>query len=186
MNKSIAFSAALLAATSASAETSTMSGNSGTVGTAGCVFSSNTAGEMARANVSGNPTLSATWRITTPSRVTVTSRDRSNIRVTSDNKLLAANGNDTGLVAIVNYTGTGTNVVASTFTTNGTGTTAAVQPTSMALTGNTKSGATVTTVAMGGTALMTRGNGGGRFQAALDFIDNDTVYKINHVVTCSQ
>ena len=186
MNKVLLLTAALLVVTSASAETTTTAGNSGTVGTAGCVFSSNTAGAMTRANVTGNAGLSATWRITTPARVTVTSRDRSNIRVTSDNKLLKNNGDETGLLAVVNYRGTGTGVVASTYTTTATGTTSSILETSMALTGNTKAGATVTTVAMGGTAMMTRGQGAGRFDAALDFIDNNTVYKIAHVVTCSQ
>jgi hypothetical protein len=167
-------------ASSASAqETNTMrwDGATGTIGADGCTFVNRQQGVMAL----GTGDLATTWTTTRAASVSVRSRGRSSITVTSDNVLRAADGSPTNLEAVVNYTG------STIDRRNGT---ASVTATELSLTGINSNLNVLSRFNMNGTAPMRIANGGVNGGAGddnlLNWLANNSTYHINHTVTCTQ
>lgn len=162
----------------------TWEGSSGTVAADGCSFRNHQAGNIIR-SIGGlaDPT---DWVTTSVATIQVRVRGMSSVQMTSDNVLRQDDGTDTGIIATVDYTG-GAGGVASGIT-NAAGGTDAIASGALSVTDTTSSTASLITFSAGGSASLSMpGQTGdvGR-QLALDSLANDTAYKINHTVTCSQ
>lgn len=143
-------------------------GNTGNLHADGCSFKNQTNGTMTLDADTGK------WTTTVAASIKVKSKNKNNIKVTSDNKLRKT-GSELG-TATVNYNGGG---VASAIVTNNASAVKNINNSAIQLGNANKTGATVTTFTIGGTAQM----------ADLDDladIDNNQAVYINHTVTCLQ
>jgi hypothetical protein len=177
MKTIIATAIALTIATSASAwnpnNAVQWSGNSGTLHADGCSYKDQTNGTMTLNKTTGK------WTTTKAAEITVKSKNRNNIKVTSDNKLKTTVGNMSYVVdtATVNYNGGG---IASSITTNNSGAVKNVNDNVLNLdSANKASGVTKSTFVIGGTAQMSDLD-------KLDDLDNNQSVWISHTVTCIQ
>ena len=144
-------------------------GNSGTLHTDGCQFKDQTNGVMTLNSTTGK------WTTTSAAKITVKSVNKNNIKVTSDNILRSTSDADLG-TATVNYKNGG---VSSSVTSNNSNSVVNINTNEIAVGNVNKTGATVTTFNIGGTAQMTDLDD-------LQDIDNNQAVHINHTVTCMQ
>tara|TARA_R110000744_G_scaffold123316_1_gene228538 strand:+ start:117 stop:689 length:573 start_codon:yes stop_codon:yes gene_type:complete len=175
----------IVAASSVSANTQTWSGNSGTVGADGCTFTNrtgNNTGQMSRSTVTGEENI---WKTTRKGNITVHARGQSSVAVTSDNKLYTNAGVEVNnIVATFNYngqTGNQASIIQKRGAAVATKTNTSLAVTNLAAV----QGASQINFLMGGTVTMTT-NGALNGQSALDGLNNNTVYKVIHTVTCTQ
>lgn len=183
--KTALIATALMTATSASANTQTWSGNSGTVGTDGCTFTNRSGantGQMDRSTVAGEEHI---WKTTRKGNITVHARGQSSVTVTSDNKLYTDAGVEVNnIVATFNYngqTGNQASIIQKRGAAIATKTNTSLAVTNLAAVQGTSQINFLT----GGTVTMTT-NGELNGQNALDGLNNDTVYKVIHTVSCVQ
>ena len=166
---------AVLASTAATANTSTWSGTSGTVAADGCTFFGITAGGLARTGT--------VWATTTVGTISVRSRGQAKVYVESDN-ILRDNAGEVvvpQITATVDYTTGG--ALSRIFKRSGT---ESITSTRMEVDSLTTDGAALTIFNMGGNATMTSANGGPGDNNPLNWLTNDTTYKISHTATCEQ
>ena len=162
MMKNLLAALVLVVATPAMATTATWGGQSSTFND-GCEFKLNNAGQMA---LSGT-----TWTVTNPALLKIKTRGVGNIKVTSDNKLRKASGNNPVVdTATVNYTGT-------LVTGANNGGVVNINQTDISI-GNLNAGNGVKNlqIELRGTAVM----------SDTDELVSATNYVINHTVTCTQ
>ena len=164
--------------------TVTWVGDSGAVAAPGCSFREQTNGVIERGSGLVSP---SSWIATTPATIEVRVRGHSSLRMTSDNVLRTANGNPTEITATVDYTGADGGATRSGLN-NEAGGTQFIRSNAMGVTGAVTASAELITFTVSGSALLTAGGltGDEGAQAAMDLLANDTDYKINHTVTCSQ
>lgn len=177
--------ALVLTATSASANTQSWVGNSGSVGSVGCVFSNRTGnniGAMTRSSVTGEDHI---WKTTRRGAITVIARGQSTVTLTSDNKLFTAEGVEVeGIVATFNYNGLSGDQ-ASIIQRRGASTPAVNDQSLVVSNLGRVQGASRINFFTGGTVTMTA-NGSLNGQSTLSGLSSDTVYKVIHTVTCVQ
>ena len=168
---------ALTLATSASASWNTnngakWNGNVGTLHADGCEFKDQTNGVMTLNKATGK------WTTTTAASIKVKSKNKGNIKVTQGGNQLYLKSNSAPLgQTTVNYKGAGG--VATSVTTNNSNAVTNINTNEIALGNANKTGATVTTFIIGGTAQMADVDD-------LNDISNDAEVYIQHNVTCLQ
>lgn len=149
--------------------TTTWDGNTGALHNDGCAFKNQSAGAMTL-----NPETGV-WTTTTAATIKVKSKNKNNIKVTSDGVLRKTGGElaDT----TVNYIGGG---VMSNIQTNNSAAVKNTNTNEIALgSANRASGVTITTFTIGGIATMANLDD-------LNDIDNNQEVFIKHTVTCTQ
>ena len=168
--------ALLISATSASASWNSNNGvkwggNTNTLHTAGCSFKDQDNGTMLLNKTTGK------WTTTTAAKITVKSTNINNIKVTQGGNQLYLTSNSQPLgKTLVDYKNGG---VATSVVTDKAGAVANINTNEIALGNANKSGSTVTTFTIGGTAQMDD-------LTDLDDIANDVDVYIQHNVTCLQ
>ena len=153
------------------------SGDSLLVEANGCKYGGQDAGAIARNDL--------VWSTTKAATIQVRTRGDTTLRVESDNVLRDADGADTGVVATVDYLArTGLDDVTEALSRTGT---AAVTSTAATVSNITGPLSNLHVFYLRGTATMTKaadGDLGG--DDPINFLANNTQYKINHIVTCTQ
>ena len=153
------------------------SGDSLLVEANGCKYGGQDAGAIARNDL--------VWSTTKAATIQVRTRGDTTLRVESDNVLRNADGTDTGVVATVDYLArTGLDDVTEALSRTGT---AAVTSTAAVISDITGPLSNLHVFYLRGTATMTKaadGDLGG--DDPINFLANNTQYKINHIVTCTQ
>lgn len=176
MKTIIATAIALTLATSASASWNNNNGakwggNTNTLHTAGCSFKDQDDGTMLLNKTTGK------WTTTTAAKITVKSTNINNIKVKQGGNQLYLTSNSSPLgKTLVDYKNGG---VSTSVVTNKAGAVANINTNEIALGNVNKTGATVTTFTIGGTAQMDD-------LTDLDNIANDAEVYIQHTVTCEQ
>ena len=146
-------------------------GNVGSLHVAGCEFNNQTNGVMTLNKATGK------WTTTTAASIKVKSTNKNNIKVTQGGNQLYLTSNSQPLgKTLVNCKGGG---VVSGVITNNSNAATNINTNEIALGNANKSGATVTTFIIGGTAQMDDLDD-------LNDIDNDAAVYIQHNVTCLQ
>lgn len=156
---SLLFATPVSAAQVGSSETGVWSGNSGTIPDQ-CEFKKNKSGSM-----SLNDT---TWNVTSPVEIQVKTRGVDSVTVTTDGKLRNPNGD---IVDDVTVDYAGSSIVGGP-----NGITETINNDEITVRNIKTAGASVFTVKIGGTAEM----------ESIDNVDTNTVYTIEHTITCLQ
>ena len=153
-------------------QTANFTGDSG-VEPVGCVFLSASNGAMERDDNSWETTTRATFNVRARGALT-------SIAVTSDNMLRDANGTDTGVIATVNYTEANGGLRSGAIAPVGT---VSVLPASIAVKNIPANGqSNLFRLFVGGSITMSKEDG----SVAKYDLQNNTDYKVNHTVACTQ
>ena len=178
--------ALVLTATSASANTQVWEGLSGEIEEDGCRFTNQggtNVGQMARSEVVGEENI---WKTTRRAGITVHARGQSRVTFTSNNTLYTRNGDAVpDIIATFNYNGQVGGDQGSVIQRRGSSNTATNDTSLVVSNLGVVEGSSQINFFAGGTVTMTS-TGQLTGQSPLDALENNGLYRVVHVVTCTQ